>query len=212
MMQLVLKPLPLLRPLLFLLLLLLPNHTHVVSSFASWLECYVDLDETEVVMNSHIRLPEEAPLGAGGGGGGGGVVRVEVKFAESDDTEWTTAGLHYPANQPSTVQARLNIPQELDYINANTDVQYVMETTVGAVFNPAAMCEGSRSHASSRQQQVLVLDITGEQDSVELWAGWATGHSVVSLTPRTVLHRAGNGATATATSTSTSTTADDVEL
>jgi hypothetical protein len=154
-----------------------------VSSFASWLKCYVDLDETEVVMNNQILLPEEA-LYAG--------VEIEVKFPESDT--WTTIGLQYPANQPSTIQARLKIPNELDY----KDVQYVMETTVGGVFNPAAMCEGSRSHASSRKH-VLVLDISGEEESVELWAGWATGHSAVSLTPRTVLHRERGAATAKST-------------
>jgi hypothetical protein len=153
-----------------------------VSSFASWLKCYVDLDETEVVMNNQILLPEEA-LYAG--------VEIEVKFPESET--WTTTGLQYPAKQPSTIQARLKVPKELE----KSDVQYVMETTVGGVFNPAAMCEGSRSHASSRKH-VLVLDLSGEEDSVELWAGWATGHSAVSLTPRTVLQREG-GATSTAT-------------
>lgn len=133
-------------------------------------------------MNSQILLPEEALFSG---------VEIEVKFPESD--EWTTAGLQYPAGKPSTVQARLKIPPELE----KTDVQYVMETTEGGVFNPAAMCEGSRSHASSRKH-VLVLDISGEQDSVELWAGWAMGHSAVSLTPRIVLQKEGRGATSTA--------------
>jgi hypothetical protein len=169
---------PLLRlffPFLLIILLLQPWHTH---SFASWLQCYVDLDDTEVVMNHQIRRPDEA-LYAG--------VEIEVKFIDSDDSEWTTTGLQYPAHRPSTVHARLRIPPAaLDY----TDVQYVMETTVGGVFHPATMCEGSRSHASSRQH-VLVLNITGEVESVELWAGWATGHSAVSLTPRTILHRQG---------------------
>jgi hypothetical protein len=182
--------------LFFLLLLsLLPPH---VSSYASWLKCYVDLDETEVVMNNQIRLPEEALLSG---------VEIQVKFLESDESEWTTKGLAYPANRPSTVQARLLIPPELE----RTDVQYVMETTVGGVFQPATMCEGSRSHATanSRTQTVLVLDISGEQDSVELWAGWATGHEAVSLTPRIVLQREGG-----ATSASKATTAEtaDVEL
>jgi hypothetical protein len=170
------------RPqLLFLLLsLLLPLH---VSSFASWLKCYVDLDETEVVMNNQILLPEQALH----------LVEIEVKFLEGDESEWTTASLTYPDNRPSTVQARLRIPEELEY----KDVQYVMETTEGGVFNPAAMCEGSRSHASSRKH-VLVLDLSGEQESVELWAGWATGHEAVTMTPRIVLQREGAGATATA--------------
>jgi hypothetical protein len=165
--------------LFFLLLLaLLPPH---VSSYASWLKCYVDLDESEVIMNNQILLPEQAPH----------LVEIEVKFPESD--EWTTTGLEYPASRPSTVQARLRIPKELE----REDVQFIMETTNGGVFNPA-QCGGSRSHATSRRH-VLVLEISGEEqpDTVELWAGWATGHEAVSLTPRAILQREG-GATSTA--------------
>jgi hypothetical protein len=179
----------LLLSLLLLLLLLLPHH---VSSFAAWLKCYVDLDDTEVVMNHQILLPEQALHS----------VEIEVKLLASDsgsgsgsgsdesesESDWSTAGLTYPASRPSTVQARLRIPPELE----RRDIQYVMETTEGGVFHPAAMCEGSRSHASSRKH-VLVLEVSGEEESVELWAGWATGHEAVTMTPRIVLHRAGGG-------------------
>jgi hypothetical protein len=50
----------------------------------------------QVVMNNQIRLPKKHSMRG---------VMVEVKFPESDDTEWTAAGLQYPANQPSTLRA-----------------------------------------------------------------------------------------------------------
>jgi hypothetical protein len=146
-----------------------------VNGYAAWLKCYVDLDETEVVMNYPMLLPEKAPHS----------VQVEVKFAQ--DKEWSTS-LLYPANEKSTIHARLKIPDSL-----SRGVQYVIEATYGGNFvNPTVMCNGRRSHGRGWDDEAI-LEVNGDQDKVEVWAGWATGHEPVSLTPITVLRKRGAG-------------------
>jgi len=147
-----------------------------VSSFAAWLKCYVDLDETEVIMNNPVLLAAEAPY----------KVHVEVRLANDVTSagEWTTEGLTYPAGTETVVQARLRVPDEL----VGHNVQYVMETSKGATFVPATTCKGERAHARS-YHDIVELTVTDAEESVELVAGWASGHAAVSLTLKTVLQR-----------------------
>lgn len=149
---------------------------HTASGFASWLKCYVDLDETEVVMNYPIQLQDEAPH----------LVEIELRLVadDSESDEWTVTDLTYSADTDTKVHARLRIPEELQ----GKDLQYVIETSKGALFVPDVMCQGTRTHARS-SSEIVELVVSGEQESVELLAGWATGHEAVSLTPKTVLRR-----------------------
>jgi len=155
--------------------LLLLQLTLRVDAFAAWLKCFVDLDETEIIMNYPILTPDKAPH----------LVEVQVKYPQ--DEEWST-NLSYTAYQPAIVHARLKVPKELE----REDVQYVMETTNGGTFNPG-LCDGVRGHGSRHNEEVG-LELSGKEDQVELWAGWATGHGQVSLTPRTKLRKEGTEA------------------
>lgn len=146
-----------------------------VSSYPYWLKCFVDLDETEVIMNYMVHLPEDAPH----------LVHVEARL--EDETEWKTQGLVYPADTTSTVHVRLRVPSEL----TKQDVQHVVETTTGGSFVKPKMCEGSRSYAESYDEEVI-LEVDGKQDKVEVWGGWATGHFPVYLTPRNIMRKEGS--------------------
>jgi len=156
----------------------------VVDAFAAWLKCYVDLDESEVIMNHQVLPPDESDpvrvevrvVVENDGGGGGG----------DDNDEWRTSGITYPSGIPMTVQARLRLPDKL----RREEIEYVIETTKGGVFVPPKTCEGVRSHAKNQLDEVT-LRIDGSESQVELWAGWAPGHGPVSLTPKTILRREG---------------------
>jgi hypothetical protein len=144
-----------------------------VDAYASWLKCYVDLDDTEVVMNYKVRTHEDATH------------KVGIEVRKEGTEEWTT-NFFYPKNEVTTVQARLKVPSPLE----KQTVQYVMETTPGAQFVDPPMCEGRRSFARNHDDHVT-LEIQGTSDSLELWAGWASGFDVVSLTNRLVLRQEG---------------------
>lgn len=141
------------------------------SSFASWLRCYIDLDDSEIIMNYQVLLPEDAPH----------LVHIEV----SADGETWTDSFSFPAEAKTSIRARLRVPEEL----IRRDVQYVIESTNGGTFHDPAMCDGVRSHASAHDESVgLVID-GSVSERIELWAAWASGHEAVSLTPRLLLRR-----------------------
>lgn len=157
-----------------ILFLILSLALRPAEGFAAWLKCYIDInDPEEVIMNSEIVMAEDAEHKC----------QIEVKL--KGDEQWSTGGLVYPPNKVSTVQARLQPPENL----ANEDIQYVMETTEpGAKFIKPIMCDGKRSHARNYQNPVT-LEIDGTAESVELVAAWAKGHEPVSLTTRIKLTR-----------------------
>ena len=73
-----------------------------VHGYASWLPCFIDLDESEVVMNHHIRPATDSDY----------LVQIEAKL--NDDPDWTTSSIEYPADQISVVSLRLKVPPELE--------------------------------------------------------------------------------------------------
>jgi hypothetical protein len=156
-----------------ILLLLLLSASRPAHGFASWLKCYVDLtDESEVIMNYNI-IPSNEARYAG--------VQIELKLAADD--HWLDS-LEYHGDRTSRVTARLKVPYEL----ADMDVQYVMETSSGASFVRPKMCDGRRSHATHYGESV-VLEIDGSTETVELVAGYASGHEAVTMTKTLVLRR-----------------------
>jgi hypothetical protein len=161
------------RGILLHLLVLLSSSSQQVNGFAAWLKCFIDLTDTdEVIMNNHI-VPNDMARYSG--------VDIEVKLAQDDN--WLDS-LEYPGDRTTTVTARLKVPSQL----ADMDMQYVMETSSGASFVRPKMCEGRRAHAVHYGESV-VLEISGTTPSVELLAGYATGHEAVTLTKKLVLQR-----------------------
>lgn len=154
---------------LFLLSLLFA-HT---SGFAAWLKCYVELDTDEIIMNYDVLPPEDAKVP--------GVVLVG---RSSVTDEWKSESLTFEKEE--TFQFRLQVPDSLKSQN----VQYVIETSEGALFSPSNWCEGRRTHAN-RHDTSVTLQVDGSADEVFVWAGWATGHEAVTLTPKLVLKRIG---------------------
>jgi hypothetical protein len=153
---------------LLLLSLLFPWTTH---GYASFLKCFVDLDETEVIMNRYVVPVKKSRE----------YVTIEV---QTENGDWTS-DFQYSGSEPTTIQARLQVPHELE----DDPVQFVMETTEGAVFTTPKMCEGRRSFSLNYADPVT-LQISGEEGSVTLLAGWAAGHEAVTLTPKLLLKRA----------------------
>jgi hypothetical protein len=111
-------------------------------------------------------------------------VTIQVKTENGGDDDWTS-DFTYSGSAPTTIQARLQVPQELE----DDPVQFVMETTEGAVFTTPQMCEGRRSFSANPEDPPVTLQISGQAESVTLWAGWAAGHEPVTLTPKLLLKR-----------------------
>lgn len=141
------------------------------TGFAAWLKCYVDLAVDEIIMNYDVLSPENAKVPA-----------VGLLGRPSGHDEWMSEGFRFEGND--TFYFRLDVPDSLE------DVQYVIETSEGAVFSPASMCQGRRAHAS-RHDAIVTLNVDGNMDEIWVWAGWATGHEAVSLTPKFLLKRTG---------------------
>jgi hypothetical protein len=144
------------------------------NAYASWLRCYQDLSTDEVVMNYRVKDFDEA------------IHKVTLEVKKVDDTEWSDT-LTYPADASTLINVRLKVPEAI----ASTQVQYHIETSTGAAFTePGAVCNGKRSFSRNFDVPVT-LEIKGNEPSVSLLAGWATGHAPVSLTQQAVLLRDG---------------------
>ena len=163
-------------------------------AYANWLKCYVDLDDTEVIMNKKILTEENAEH----------TVELQVQRLLSherdndhrnSDRAWETTNLSYPAETKSTFKVKVKPPPELEGRN----MQFVVEveatyntgkTGSGASFSFPKMCDGQRSYGRNYNEAVtLEIDTTGNNapDSIELVGAWAVGFGQVSLTPRLVM-------------------------
>ena len=70
------------------------------------------------------------------------------------------------------------------YLPPNT--QYLTQTTEGGKFlGRSSMCDGTRAVARKRDDTVR-MQLTGEQDVVRVWAGYASEKAAVILTPELV--------------------------
>lgn len=141
-----------------------------VSAYASWLKCFVGLETDEIVMNHQIVAFEDADH----------EVKIEI---QANNGDWLQPN-DFTFSENDTIKLRLMIPPALEY----DDVQYVMETTKGGVFSPATMCDGKRAFARQHDEPVT-LELSGEQEAVQVWAGWAMGHEAVRLTEKVILRK-----------------------
>mmetsp|Transcript_4072 Transcript_4072/g.5330 ORF Transcript_4072/g.5330 Transcript_4072/m.5330 type:complete len:181 (-) Transcript_4072:257-799(-) len=153
----------------FLLMGIIIPESH---GYASWLKCYVELDDTEVIMNHYVVPSNKADHS------------VEIEIQPEGASEWMTSPVVYVKPGMESVKVRLKVPQALQM----ETVQYVVETTEGALFADSTMCDGKRAYARDYDTEVVLKfndDFsTNKSHAVEIWAGWAMGHEEVRLTPR----------------------------
>jgi hypothetical protein len=164
----------------FIILMLLLAQAKTILGYAAWLKCFIDLDGSEVIMNYNVVAAEDSPHHVR-------ILPIRTDSPTDDKTAaWTTTkSINYAAGIETRWNLTLAVPEDL----AKLDVQYVMETSDGAQFATRRMCEGRRSHGKA-YDAATVLVVDGSQAQVEVWAGWATGHSAVHLTEKLVFHRA----------------------
>ena len=112
--------------------------------------------------------------------------KVSIEVREQGTTEWKDE-LTYTMGKPIIVEVRLRVPSGL------SDVHWTVETTKGGSFFRPQLCDGRRSFAKGHDTP-LPLEISGTADTVDVYAGWATGYSAVSMTaPLVLVGRAGGG-------------------
>jgi hypothetical protein len=179
---------------LFVVLLCLSKfqkNRNFVHGYAAWLKCFVELDPSEVIMN-HLIVPYDKADIPG--------VELELKaFTTEEELNeplgWVTGEYTYSVTtttQPIHIAIRLRIPEAAKtmFVQARRDVQWVLETTMGAKFVYSEACKGTRGYAQRDDDKQILKILIGESnlpESIELIAGWATGHEAVTLTPKLIL-------------------------
>jgi hypothetical protein len=176
-------------PKAILLLIVLSLFIRPVTSFASWLECNVDLtDPTEVIMNMRLQHYDSITYEL--------YKKVEIEYQYEGTTQWIPASasssssttskqqltLLYPPNVLSTLKLRLKVPEEL-ISRGGHQIQYVMDLTsingcnektsfkeYGAClttkFSNPQMCQGKRSHSTDYLTPVtLTIDDTNNSNT-----------------------------------------------
>jgi len=133
--------------LLLLVLVLMPTGT---MGYANWLKCYVDLDDTEVVMNQKIKTHEKAPH----------IVELQVQRVDNLDNgnkvdpqgDWLLDDIKFPTSKATIWKVKVKPPEALQ----GSNMQYVIEgqgiyndgsngPEDGFVFTYPKMCDGRRS-------------------------------------------------------------------
>lgn len=167
--------------------------TTLVSGYASWLQCYIELDPIEVVMHHTIVEAKNA--------------RERVTIQVQDyygSMEWST-GDDYTLptrsqsdDRPITLKVRLQVPASLE----SQSVQFVIElvglegeaekeggedvASAAEFVDRGVMCNGGRAF-SQRHDEHVVLTIPATTNTtpqpIQLVAIWAAGNEAVSLTP-----------------------------
>lgn len=136
-------------------------------------------------MNQQIASAEEAKH----------TVELQISRDGSGSFLDNTSGVKYPADSKSSWKVKVKPPPALK----GSNMQYVIEAV--SIFNDGSnpseedfmftypkMCDGRRSFGRNYDEAVS-LELNGKADSIELWAGWATGFGVVSITPRLLLFK-----------------------
>lgn len=148
-------------------------------SYASWfvnenVACYRDLRAGEVIMNNEIidasksKYPNIRLVQTGGDGGGNDNKSEVIDFEPGQ-----------------TFTLTISVP----YDNVH-DLQYVVETDDGGkMVGAGSGCDGRR--ASARNGDKVTLELSGAIETVNVLAGWATGHEAVTLTPPLIFCKKG---------------------
>jgi hypothetical protein len=135
--------------------------------------CMTELDTTEVIMNSFVKAPEASDF-------------PKMHLAVVVDDNHMESTFHYSSTSLKIVFVNPYTPEEF-----NEDLQFIMEVEGPAEFSDggAIGCEGNR-RVSARLKDangMVQLTIHDSSASLRVWAGWATGHNAVRLTPNLLL-------------------------
>lgn len=136
--------------------------------------CMTELDTSEVIMNSVVKAAEESDF-----------PKMHLVVIEDDNN--MESPFHYTPSEEQFTIAFVN-PYSKDEFRE--DIQFVMDVEGPAEFvgGGAIGCEGNKRVAArlfnGGQVQLKLLDPTA---SLRIWAGWATGHEAVRLTPNLLL-------------------------
>jgi hypothetical protein len=166
-----------------------------VDSYASWLKCYIELDQDEIVMHHPMVPPQDARHEA------------FIQVQPYGSSEWIAAEEHTlgrglkATRDPddstfvNTLKVRLQVPEHLEMMNE--EVQFVVEARGEnvAFMDVGVQCDGTRAF-SRRHDEHVVLQInstattsSSSSNVVELMAGWAAGYEAVTLTRIMTLKR-----------------------
>ena len=149
----------------------------------SWRQCYVEFDESEVVMNHHIvPVHKSAP-----------VWRLQVRPKKWDDPgAWMPDASDTPnvTVQAGTVyEARVLIVEEEtekdddDYTEEHPFYQFSLQLGEGGLFTKG-QCQQKRAWGwGNWEKDTATLPTFTVESATTLVGAWAVGHSAVSLTP-----------------------------
>ena len=123
---------------------------------------------------------------------------VEEERAAADEKCNSKSNAVTPFTPGQTFHIKLmsaSIPNKSDPSHLPPNTQYLAQTTEGGKFlGRSSMCDGSRA-VGRKREEVVRIHLTGEQDVVKVWAGYASEKAAVILAPELVfrLDRSGGG-------------------
>ena len=134
--------------------------------------CMTELDTSEVIMNNVVKSADESAF-------------PKIHLAAVDNDNHVESPYHYKDTE-------VNIAFVIPYSTSefNEDVQFVMEVDGPAEFVDGGTigCDGNKRVSSRlRDSEQVTLQIRDPMATLKVLAGWATGHSAVTLTPYLVL-------------------------
>jgi hypothetical protein len=137
--------------------------------------CMTELDTSEIIMNNVVMAPEESDF-----------PKMHLAVVENDNHMESPYHYHHDHDQLSIAFVNPYSPKEF-----NEDVQFIMEVDGPAEFIAGGTigCEGNK-RVSARlldNNGEVTLQLQDTSASFKVWAGWATGHSAVKLTPNLLL-------------------------
>ena len=154
--------------------------------------CMTELDTTEVIMNYAVKSAEESDFG-----------KMHLAVLQEDTTnQYMESPFYYhPQPQGGDVTVTIAFVNPYSKEEFSEDLQFAIQVEGPAAFlqgDGAVGCEGNR-RASGRLLDGGKFHLKIEDPSAKLriWAGWATGHEAVRLTPNLLLEPANSGAAIT---------------
>ena len=201
---------------LLLMLLLAPlpslqSSAFVVHAFAEWTKCWTELEEGEIIMNQPVQRPKGPNADASDNddtNDDGGMVRLVALDAngrtakpihtegncdaatdEADDDTCqskSNAAIPFAPGQTFHIKMRNSVTNEGGQPHPPPNTQYLAQTSEGGKFlGRSSLCDGTRA-VGRRRDDVVRIQLTGEQDVVKVWAGYASEKAAVILTPELV--------------------------